>query len=131
VQREVGERLTAGPGDPEYGALSLRMAYRARAARIRKVSRSVFWPEPNVDSLLVSITRQPPPVEVDEPALLEMVRVAFEQRRKGMRAALIRLGLTGEDARAVLAGCGIEPSIRPERLGLPEFACLVEGWRAR
>jgi 16S rRNA (adenine1518-N6/adenine1519-N6)-dimethyltransferase len=129
VQREVGERLAAGPGDEQFGAVSLRVAYRAQARVVRRVARSVFWPTPNVDSVLVSLDRRPPPVDVDESALWRVVDEAFGQRRKTMRGAMVRLGLDRETASEILASCGIDPSVRPEQLGLGEFACLAAGWR--
>lgn len=128
IQREVGGRLAASPGDPQFGALSLRVAYRAQARVVRKVSRTVFWPQPNVDSVLVSLVRRQPPVDVDEGALWTVVDGAFEQRRKTMRGALVRLGLGPEAAVRALADCGIDRRTRPERLGLPEFACLARRW---
>jgi 16S rRNA (adenine1518-N6/adenine1519-N6)-dimethyltransferase len=131
VQREVGERLAAGPGDPQYGAVSLRVAYRADARVVRRVPRTVFWPQPNVESVLVDIIRRPPPVEVDEDKLWRVVRGAFQQRRKTMRSALVRLGLDPERAVEVLRACGVEPNQRPEELGVPEFACLAERFERR
>jgi 16S rRNA (adenine1518-N6/adenine1519-N6)-dimethyltransferase len=130
VQREVGERLSAGAGHPQYGAVSLRVAYRAEARVVRPVSRSVFWPKPNVDSVLVSIERRLPPVEVDEAALWRLVAEAFAQRRKTMRSALLRLGLSPEAAEGALAACGVDRMARPEELGLEPFACLAERWRS-
>jgi 16S rRNA (adenine1518-N6/adenine1519-N6)-dimethyltransferase len=129
VQREVGERLAATPGHPRYGAVSVRVAYLAEARVIRPVSRSVFWPQPNVDSVLVSIVRQPPPVIVDEAALWRTIEVSFGQRRKSMRGALRRLGLEPDEAADVLAHCGLSPLSRPEQLGIREFGCIAE--RAR
>jgi 16S rRNA (adenine1518-N6/adenine1519-N6)-dimethyltransferase len=129
VQREVGERLVAGPGDEEYGAVSVRVAYRAEGRIVRRVSRSVFWPQPNVESVLVMLTRRPPPVDVEEYALWEVVSEAFAQRRKNMRGAMMRLGLDAAEAEAILADRGIEPSARPEELGLPDFAGLASAWR--
>jgi 16S rRNA (adenine1518-N6/adenine1519-N6)-dimethyltransferase len=126
VQREVGERLAASPGESQFGALSLRVAYRAEARIVRKIARTVFWPQPNVDSVLVSLVRRPPPVDVDEEALWTVVDGAFGQRRKTMRGAMVRLGLRPDEAVEALTACGIDPGIRPERLGLPEFACLAE-----
>lgn len=128
VQREVGERLAARPGERQFGALSLRVAYRAEARILRRVSRAVFWPQPNVDSVLVSLIRRPPPVDVDAEALWTVIDGAFEQRRKTIRSAMARLGLGQEETRSVLAACGIAPLTRPERLGLPEFACLAARW---
>jgi 16S rRNA (adenine1518-N6/adenine1519-N6)-dimethyltransferase len=129
VQREVGERLVAAPGDEQYGGVSVRVAYRAEGRLVRRVARSVFWPQPNVDSVLVSLTRRPPPVSVDEEALWEVVGEAFGQRRKTMRNALVRLGVEATGAPAMLAECGIEPKARPEELGLPAFACLAGALR--
>ncbi len=129
VQREVGERLAAAPGDRRYGAVSVRVAYRATARVVRSVSRTVFWPPPGVDSVLVSIARRPPPVAVDEPALWRTLEVSFSQRRKTMRSALLRLGLDADEARRALDECGIAPLERPERLDVYQFACLAERWR--
>jgi 16S rRNA (adenine1518-N6/adenine1519-N6)-dimethyltransferase len=131
VQREVGERLAARPGEPAFGALSLRVAYRAEARVLRKVSRTVFWPQPNVDSVLVSLVRRDPPVDVPEDALWRVIDGAFEQRRKTVRSAMVRLGLEREESGQVLVACGIDPQTRPERLGLPEFACLARAWLER
>ena len=125
VQREVGERLAAGPGDARYGAVSVRVAFRAEARVIRSVSRSVFWPVPNVDSVLVSILRRPSGVTVDEPALWRTIQSAFGQRRKSMRGALRRLGFEPDRAAAVLGECGLSPLARPEELGLRDFACIA------
>jgi 16S rRNA (adenine1518-N6/adenine1519-N6)-dimethyltransferase len=128
VQKEVGERLTADPGHQQYGAVSVRVAYRAQGSVVRRISRSVFWPQPKVDSVLVSLVRREAPVKVDEAALWEVVDVAFGQRRKAMRGALIRLGMDSNQAEDALARCGVEAQTRPERLGLPEFACLSRRW---
>jgi 16S rRNA (adenine1518-N6/adenine1519-N6)-dimethyltransferase len=125
VQREVGERLAAGPRDEHYGAVSLRVAYRAEARVVRKVPRTVFWPQPNVESVLVQLVRRPPPVRADREVLFDLVRVAFEQRRKTMRGALTRWGLDSQRALDALAACGVSPTARPEELGLGAFACLA------
>lgn len=126
VQREVGERLVARPGDEQYGAVSVRVAYRAEGRVVRRVARSVFWPKPNVESVLVSLARHPPPVDVDEVILWRVVDEAFGQRRKTMRNAMMRLGLESSEAEAMLQGCRIAPKTRPEELGLDAFACLAE-----
>ena len=125
VQLEVGERLAASPGHPQYGALSLHVSYRAEASVIRKVPRSVFWPRPHVDSVLVSMRRRNPPVDVAERALWDVVDTSFAERRKTMRNALVRLGLTPQQALGVLEACGVLPSARPEELDLAAFACLA------
>jgi 16S rRNA (adenine1518-N6/adenine1519-N6)-dimethyltransferase len=136
VQREVGERLAAGPGEEHYGAVSVRVAYRAEAKVVRRVAPTVFWPQPRVESVLVSLVRRPPPVEVDEGPLWRVVREAFAQRRKTVRAALVRLGLDRAQAEAILAAGGIPPNSRAEELGLEAFARLArslppEGWEGQ
>ncbi len=94
VQREVGERLAAAPGDDAYGAVSVRVAYRAEASLGRRVPAAVFWPRPGVDSVLVRLVRRgEPPVAVDPDRLFRVVNEGFAERRKTMRNALRRLGL--------------------------------------
>jgi 16S rRNA (adenine1518-N6/adenine1519-N6)-dimethyltransferase len=126
VQREVGERLAARPGDPEYAGVSVRVAYFADAKVIRRVPPTVFWPRPNVESVLVSLIRRPPPVDVeDQDALWRVLRESFGQRRKTMRNAVIRIGAGAGEAERILADAGISPSSRAEELGLDAFARLT------
>ncbi|MGH2672912.1 MAG: 16S rRNA (adenine(1518)-N(6)/adenine(1519)-N(6))-dimethyltransferase RsmA [Actinomycetota bacterium] len=134
VQREVGERFVARAGDEAYGTVSVRIAYRADAELLRRIPADVFWPRPNVDSVLVRIDRRSPPVDVDPVALFAVVEESFAERRKTMANALRRLGLGLPDANRVLGRSGVDPSIRGERLGLEDFArvtdaLLAEGWR--
>ena len=127
VQREVGERLAAGSGDEAYGAVSVRVAYRAEASVVRRVPASVFWPRPAVDSVLVRIARRDEPaVAMDPVRLFRVVDEGFAERRKTMRNALRRLGLGAEEAASVLTRCGLEPNVRAERLSLEDFARLAE-----
>jgi 16S rRNA (adenine1518-N6/adenine1519-N6)-dimethyltransferase len=126
VQREVGERLAAGPGDDAYGAVSVRVAYHADARVARRVPASVFWPRPSVDSVLVRIGRRASPVvDVDPERLFRVVDEGFAERRKTMRNALRRLGLSATDADHALARCGIGPRARAEELALEDFARLA------
>ena len=126
VQREVGERLSAGPGDDQYGAVSVRVAYHAEARTIRRVPPTVFWPEPNVESVVVRLVRHPPPVATPPKALFRVVDEGFAQRRKTMRNALVRLGLDRDAAERALSGCGLDANVRAEQLGMDQFACLAE-----
>ena len=128
VQREVGERLVATPGDEQYGAVSVRVAYRAEGRVVRRVSKTVFWPEPKIESVLVSLIRRPPPVSGDEPALWRLVDEAFSQRRKTVANALIRLGLERPEAESILRHCALPLTARPEELDLRAFACLSQLW---
>lgn len=135
VQREVGERLVAEPGSDAYGAMSVRVAYRARARIVRRVPADVFWPRPSVDSVLVRIDPGPPPVDVDPADLFAVVEEGFAERRKTMANALRRLGLPADRAAAVLRVAGLEPKTRAERLSLEAFARVTKamldgGWSA-
>ncbi|MEP6759329.1 MAG: 16S rRNA (adenine(1518)-N(6)/adenine(1519)-N(6))-dimethyltransferase RsmA [Actinomycetota bacterium] len=128
LQREVADRLAATPEQREaYGAVSLRVAYRARADLIRTVPPEVFWPRPKVGSAIVRLDRlDVPPVDVDEGRLWSVVDTAFAERRKTMRNALRRLGLTADEAGSTLATAGVEPTARPETLDLAAFARVTE-----
>src|SRR3954447_7489015 len=88
VQKEVADRLVAGPGSKVYGVPSVKLAWFADARPAGRVPPAVFWPVPNVDSGLVAFTRHAPPAGVDRRTVFEVVDAAFEQRRKTLRAAL-------------------------------------------
>ena len=126
VQREVGERLAAGPGEEAYGAVSLRVAYRAFARVIRRIPPAVFWPVPNIESVLVRLERRPPPVRVPFERVFRLVDEGFHQRRKTMANALVRLGLTRDRAASAMEEAGLAPRARAEELGLEDFARLAE-----
>ena len=127
VQREVGERLVAGPGEEAYGAVSVRVAYRAETSILRRVPASVFWPAPKVESVLVRLERRAsPPVDADPERLFRVIEAGFAERRKTMRNALRRLGMSAGDALATLERCGLDEDVRAERLSLAEFAALAE-----
>jgi len=126
VQREVGERMAAAPGSTAYGAASARLAYLADVSLVRRVPASVFWPRPNVSSVLVRIVPREPPVAADRAALFDVIEAGFAQRRKTMRNALVRLGLDPGAAAEALRACGLDGDVRAEQLGLPELACLAE-----
>jgi len=134
VQREVGERLVAGPEAEGYGGVSVRVAYRADARVVRRVPADVFWPRPKIDSVLVRLEPRPPTVDVERAALFAVVNEGFAERRKTMANALRRLGRDPASAAEVLRTVGLDPSARAERLGLDDFARITEamlerGWR--
>lgn len=126
VQREVGERLAAGPGDAAFGAVSLRVAYRCRAAVVRRIPPPVFWPQPKVESVLVLLERRPPPVDVPREELFRLIDEGFAQRRKTLANALVRLGHDRAAATAAMDRAGLDSRARAEDLGLEEFARLAE-----
>jgi 16S rRNA (adenine1518-N6/adenine1519-N6)-dimethyltransferase len=130
VQREVGERLVAAAGEESYGAVSVKVAYRADARLVRRVPASVFWPAPRVESLLVELVPRPAPVRLSAEELFPVIEEAFAERRKTMANALRRLGLDAHAAALLLARCGLDPRVRGERLSLQEFAQVTEELRS-
>ncbi|HXF37771.1 MAG TPA: 16S rRNA (adenine(1518)-N(6)/adenine(1519)-N(6))-dimethyltransferase RsmA [Actinomycetota bacterium] len=126
VQREVGERLVAGPGDEGYGAVSLRVAYRAEAELLRRVPPEVFWPRPAVGSVLVRLARRRRPVRVDPGPLFRVIEAGFAERRKTLRNALRRMGLSAAAADDALARAGLTSRTRAEEVDLGGFARLTE-----
>jgi 16S rRNA (adenine1518-N6/adenine1519-N6)-dimethyltransferase len=127
VQAEVADRLAAPPGSRTYGVPSAKAAWYARATRAGNVSRSVFWPVPNVDSALVRLVRrEPPTTTATREATFAVVDAAFAQRRKTLRAALTGWAGSAERAEAALRAAGIDPSLRGERLDITQFAAIAE-----
>lgn len=122
VQREAGERLAAAPGDDAYGAVSVKVAYRAVARVVGRVPATVFVPQPNVESVLVSVVRRPEPaVAVDEARLFSLVEAGFAHRRKMLRRALA--GLVGDEE---FAAAAVRPEARAEELGVEAWGRLTE-----
>ncbi len=121
VQREAGERLAAAPGNPAYGAVSVKVAYRAVAKVVARVPPTVFVPQPNVESVLVSVVRRPAPaVAVDEARLFSLIEAGFAHRRKMLRRALADVA----DDAAFLAA-GIRPEARAEELDVEAWGRLT------
>jgi 16S rRNA (adenine1518-N6/adenine1519-N6)-dimethyltransferase len=130
VQREVGERFAAAPGTGAYGVPSV-LAQLACDVRVhRAVSRTVFHPVPNVDSVLVVLTRTGPPAS-DE--VRRLVQAAFAHRRKALARSLALSPGYGGDvrdrAREALAGLGHPLDVRAERLPPGDFVALAEALR--
>ena len=125
VQREVGERLAAGAGDEAYGAVSVKVAYWARARVVGRVPPTVFVPQPRVDSALVAIERRPegpavPPSVVAAERLFEVVRAGFAQRRK-----MLRRSLAGVVAPEAFEAAGVRPEARAEELDVVTWGRLA------
>jgi 16S rRNA (adenine1518-N6/adenine1519-N6)-dimethyltransferase len=127
VQAEVAERLAAAPGSKVYGVPSVKVAWYASARRAGAVSRSVFWPVPNVDSGLVRLIRRPPPATTASRAeVFTVVDAAFAQRRKMLRSALAGWAGSAAAAEQALRAADIDPSARGETLDVTAFARLAE-----
>ena len=126
VQAEVADRIVAAPGSRVYGVPSAKTAWYAEAKRAGAVPRSVFWPVPNVDSALVSLTRRDPPqTPVSREDVFSVIDAAFAQRRKSLRSALATWAGSPQSAEAALRAAGIDPAARGESLDVGSFARLA------
>lgn len=121
TQREVGERLVAGPGSKTYGGPTVLVAHWSDAKIVGRVSRNAFWPVPGVDSVIVRFVRKPevPPVAYAD--LQRVVRAAFSQRRKTLRNTLAQIFGTAVEAERMLAAVGVDPTARAEDLEPADF----------
>jgi len=132
MQKEVAERFTATPGTKEYGAITLAVQYYAEAQLLFPVSRQMFRPVPEVDSLVLRLKpRQEPPAEVrDKGLLFKIIRAAFGQRRKTLLNSLsaVQPGLEKENIRLILGKAGIDCQARGEVLSLEQFGHLTDLW---
>jgi 16S rRNA (adenine1518-N6/adenine1519-N6)-dimethyltransferase len=126
VQAEVADRLCAGPGSRVYGAPSVKAAWWAAMRRAGSVSRTVFWPIPNVDSGLVAFIRhEPPESAASREEVFAVVDAAFAQRRKTLRAALSSWAGSPAAAERVLRAAGVDPATRGEQLDVATFARIA------
>jgi len=126
VQAEVADRLAAKPGTKEYGIPSVKAAWWAEVKGAGSVSRSVFWPAPNVDSKLVSFTRrQTPGDEVLRRKVFTIIDAAFAQRRKMLRSALSGLYGSSSSAEQILKRADIDPTLRGEALEISSFCAIA------
>jgi 16S rRNA (adenine1518-N6/adenine1519-N6)-dimethyltransferase len=126
VQAEVADRLAAKPGTKEYGIPSVKAAWWAEVKGAGSVSRSVFWPAPNVDSKLVSFTRrQTPGDEVLRRKVFTIIDAAFAQRRKMLRSALSGLYGSSSAAEHILNRADIDPTLRGEALEISSFCAIA------
>jgi len=124
VQREVGERMAASAGEEAYGAVSVRIAYFARAEVVGRVPAAVFIPRPRVESVLVRLERRPEPAV--DPSLVSyerlntVVRAGFAQRRK-----MLRRSLAGVVDAAAFERAGVRPDARAEELDVVSWGRLA------
>ncbi|MEO3771503.1 16S rRNA (adenine(1518)-N(6)/adenine(1519)-N(6))-dimethyltransferase RsmA [Micromonospora sp. B9E7] len=126
VQKEVADRLVAGPGSKVYGIPSVKLAWYAQARGAGRVPPNVFWPVPNVDSGLVAFTcHEPPRADVPRERVFAVVDAAFAQRRKTLRAALAGWAGGADRAAAALTAAGVDPGARGESLTVEQFAAIA------
>ncbi|MFP3465945.1 16S rRNA (adenine(1518)-N(6)/adenine(1519)-N(6))-dimethyltransferase RsmA [Leifsonia sp. SIMBA_070] len=127
VQAEVGHRIAATPGSKIYGAPSVKAAWYGAWRTAGTVSRQIFWPVPNVDSVLVGFERsdEQPGDEQLRLRTFALVDAAFQQRRKTLRQALSSVFGDPSAAATALQAAGLDPSLRGEQLALADFARLA------
>jgi 16S rRNA (adenine1518-N6/adenine1519-N6)-dimethyltransferase len=121
VQKEVGLRIVAGPGNNNYGRLSVMLQYRCECQYLFDVGPGSFSPPPKVDSAVVRMTPLTEPAHDigDEKIFSAIVQAAFGQRRK-----TISNSLRSQVSRESISACGIDPSLRAENLTIGDFARL-------
>ena len=129
VQKEVADRMQAGPGTKDYGALSLAVQYYSKPQIVVNVTPSCFMPQPKVGSTVISLrSHQQPVVQVeDEKLMFKVIRASFNQRRKTLANGLNNYGginLTKEQIQQSIEELGVPVNIRGEALSLEQFACL-------
>ena len=130
VQKEVAERMVTGPGSKEYGALSLAVQYYTKPEISFIVPPSSFMPRPHVESAVVhmELYEEPPVRVLDEKMLFAVIRASFNERRKTLLNGLSHFqefDFTKEELAGAIERCGLSPTVRGEKLGLPEFAALA------
>jgi len=128
IQKEVAERLVAGPGTKAYGALSLCAQYYGPARKWVDVPARCFKPQPKVDSAFVELTLREKPLLAPEGEKLffQLVRSIFQSRRKVLSNSLKSLGRPPEQIARALEATGVRPSIRGEELGLQKLLEMTE-----
>ena len=133
LQREVAERVAAGPGSKVYGSLSVLTQIACDVRLAFAVPPGAFRPPPQVDSAVLHLrVLRTPPVSIDDPARFrQVVLAAFGQRRKSLANALSAgLGIAAERARGLVAAAGVDPARRAETLSLAEFARVAAPFSA-
>lgn len=133
VQREVAERLASPPGTKAYGGLSVWVQLHARVVEVRPLSRSIFYPQPNVDSSLVTLERRTRDdlVACDPQSVRRVIDGAFSQRRKRLANALSSTaGIPKALVERVLVEVGIDPGARAEAVAPEAFVLLATGLAA-
>ena len=129
IQKEVAQRICARPGTGDYGAFSLLMQYYTEPQLLFEVPNSCFMPPPKVTSAVVRcVTRKAPPVQMrSEEAFWRTVRAGFALRRKTLVNSLqTAFPLPKAQLTEIVERCGLEPTVRGERLGLADYARLAD-----
>ena len=135
VQKEVADRMQAGPGSKDYGALSLAVQYYASPYIVANVPPNCFIPRPNGGAAVLRLTRhKEPPVKVkDEKLMFRLIRASFNQRRKTLQNSLNNspeLSYTKEQIGQAIGSLGLGATVRGEALTLEQFGALADYFSA-
>lgn len=133
VQKEVANRMQAGPGTKDYGALSLAVQYYATPYLVANVPPNCFMPRPKVGSAVIRLTRhKKPPVQVtDERLLFQLIRASFNERRKLLVNGIYNapdLSFSKEEILEAIKAAGLSEKVRGETLSLEQFASLCHAF---
>lgn len=131
VQKEVAERMVAGPGGKEYGALSLAVCFYTKPHIVANVPPNCFIPRPNVGSAVIKLDvyEKPPLKPANEELMFKLIRAAFNQRRKTLANSIANAGeldFSKQDVISALTEMGLTENIRGEALELDDFARLAD-----
>ena len=132
VQKEVADRLVAGPGSRVYGVPSVKARWYGEVSAAGSIGTQVFWPVPHVDSGLVRLVRHEPPVSrAGRSAVFSVVDAAFGQRRKTLRSALAGVAGGATQAGEILQAAGVDSGLRGEMLDLLDFVRIADALHDR
>lgn len=132
VQREVAQRIAAPPGTKTFGALSCFVQAHWVPEMVLEIAPKSFWPQPEATSATLRLTPRTPPLvtEADLEPLTTVVQACFQHRRKTLVNGLLtqELGLTRDQALALIQAAGLDPQQRPETVPVPAFVALARAW---
>lgn len=128
VQKEVAERMAAGPGSKIYGSLSVFVNFYCEPEILIKVPKTVFMPQPKIDSSVIKLNLKENLPDIDREKLFRVVRAGFSKRRKTILNALSSYGfdIEKDEIRSILEKINISPSERAERLSLEDFMNITK-----
>jgi 16S rRNA (adenine1518-N6/adenine1519-N6)-dimethyltransferase len=122
MQKEAAERFTARPGDRVYGPLTVLAGYYYEVTKLMELSRDMYYPQPDVDSVVLKLTAK----GAEKLSELEwLLNRAFAMRRKTLSNNLRAAGISDERLKSLLGACGIEGNIRAEKLTVAQFANIA------
>ncbi|NLY66862.1 MAG: 16S rRNA (adenine(1518)-N(6)/adenine(1519)-N(6))-dimethyltransferase RsmA [Tissierellia bacterium] len=128
VQKEVAQRIVAPPGNKQYGSLTVFVNFYSDPEILLSVPKTVFMPQPKVDSAVIRLNMKEPPVDIDKKLFFKIVKAAFGQRRKTILNSLSNreLGLDKEQVKELLERSNISPKARAENLKIEDFIKICQ-----